>query len=165
MREFWTYDFFSSLCWCMVFLCNLEIMTIVFYQKIVRIVNNGFRSPSSPLLHTLLRTIIMTPSLRNFIVQSANDYCVPTGCQVPNVLVCRKLTSPKLLSWSLNLTFARMFLSGKICYSVLEEQLFEIVTLFGKKNTHRNHTYMYVCICMHTHIYTKYMYVYTRIHI
>lgn len=155
--------FSSSLCFCRVFLLNLEIMTIDFYQTIIKIVNKGLWGHWNPLLHTQPVSIIMTSLFHNsaVVIQITNDHCVPIGYLISNVLTYRKFTPPSLVLWILNLTFSRIFLSGKILFSPGRTTLWSSCSIEKKKNqtTHTHHTYMYlytyiiytqsIHICMH----------------
>lgn len=155
--------FSSSLCFCRVFLLNLEIMTIDFYQMIIKIVNKGLWGHWNPLLHTQPVSIIMTSLFHNsaVVIQITNDHCVPIGYLISNVLTYRKFTPPSLVLWILNLTFSRIFLSGKILFSPGRTTLWSSCSIEKKKNqtTHTHHTYMYlytyiiytqsIHICMH----------------
>ena len=173
--------FSSSLCFCRVFLFNLEIMTIDFYQTIIKIVNKGLWGHWNPLLHTQPVSIIMTSLFHNsaVVIQITNDHCVPIGYLISNVLTYRKFTPPSLVLWILNLTFSRIFLSGKILFSPGRTTLWSSCSIEKKKNqtTHTHHTYMYlytyiiypqsIHICMHIiciPLISVYMCIYLYLH-
>lgn len=149
--ELW---FSSSLCFCRVFLFNLEIMTIDFYQTIIKVVNKGFWSHWNPLLHTQPVSIIMTSLFPNCSCYSVNKwslyaYWVPDlKCSYLTFTPPRKFTPPSLLLWILNLTFSRIFLSGKILFSPGRTTLWNSCSIGKKKqqpnHTHTHHTYMYL---------------------
>jgi len=138
-------------------------MTIDFYQTIIKIVNKGLWGHWNPLLHTQPVSIIMTSLFHNsaVVIQITNDHCVPIGYLISNVLTYRKFTPPSLVLWILNLTFSRIFLSGKIFFSPGRTTLWSSCSIEKKKNqtTHTHHTYMYlytyiiytqsIHICMH----------------
>jgi len=142
-------------------------MTIDFYQTIIKIVNKGLWGHWNPLLHTQPVSIIMTSLFHNsaVVIQITNDHCVPIGYLISNVLTYRKFTPPSLVLWILNLTFSRIFLSGKILFSPGRTTLWSSCSIEKKKksnHTHTSHIYVSVHIynihTKHTHMHAYYMY-------
>ena len=163
-------------------------MTIDFYQTIIKIVNKGLWCHWNPLLHTQPVSIIMTSLFHNsaVVIQITNDHCVPIGYLISNVLTYRKFTPPSLVLWILNLTFSRIFLSGKILFSPGRTTLWSSCSIEEKNQTththHTYHTYMYlytyniytqsihmclhiICILLISVYMCIYLYVHTHIYV